>query len=258
MSRPVLGLLGSGAVLLTLAVWFITLAVIRRPGSKSRRLWTGLAVVVVVVALGLSGIRFYYDLTDLGQGILLGVGGMLLLNGIRSYFRPFVEVRPVSGATPHALLEIMNCGRAGEFYASANVLWAVGEGVMDFQDRTMRPPWLRTGTSDPLFLGNGQVENLVLATCSSTPWIGPDISKGVEWFRIKLEDGEAFSSLTQEKTEICIRVTVARKKSSTEFRQPRSHVADFIITGHPDWDLTIKPFNSASRPGGSPEPPAPG
>ncbi|MFY9822786.1 MAG: hypothetical protein WAM82_15495 [Thermoanaerobaculia bacterium] len=168
-----------------------------------------------------------------------------------------VEIRPVSGAQPQALVEITNRGRTGEFYASAKVLWAVGEGVMDFQDRTLRPSWKRSETSDPILLERDQAESLVLVTCSYTPWIGPEIPKGVEWFRIKLEDagghGEVFSSLTQEKTEICIRVTVARKKSPTEFRQPRSLVGDFIITGHPDWYLTIKPASSVLPPAAPPE-----
>jgi hypothetical protein len=221
---------------------------------------TGKVVVpaMTLVGVGLLAISkvWRFALAGHSEGLRLSVFGALVALNLWSLWLALrtvrVELRPVSGANPQALLDIVNRGRAGEFYASANVLWAVGEGVMDFQDRTLKPSWLRTGTSDPILLEKDQAENLVLVTCSSTPWIGPEIPKGVEWFRIKLEDaggrGEVFSSLTQEKTEVCIRVTVARKKSSTEFRQPRSRVADFIITGHPDWYLTIKPVKSASRP----------
>jgi hypothetical protein len=245
MNWRVLALLGAGAVLLALALSFSAHSIIRHPGSKSRRLWTGLAVVAAVVVLTLVGVRYYYDLTDLGQGILIGVGGTLLLIGIGSYFRPFIEIRPVSGANPQALLEIVNRGRTGEFYAGARVLAVRMEsgGAEDFQNLMLRPSWLSSGKSDAIHLERNEAAALVLATSTRTPWTAPEVPRGAAWFRVKLQDandrGEVFSWLTEEMIEIRIRVTVTRKKTAMELRKSRSYVRDFVITGHPDRDLSI-------------------
>jgi hypothetical protein len=245
MSWLVLALLGAGAVLLALALSFGAHSIIRHPGSKSRRLWMGLAVVAAAVVLALVGVRYYYDLTDRGQGILIGVGGTLLLIEIGSYFRPFIEIRPVSGANPQALLEIVNRGRTGEFYAGARVLAVRMEsgGGEDYQNLTLRPSWLSSGKSDVIHLERNEAAALVLATSTRTPWTAPEVPRGVAWFRVKLQDandrGEVFSWLTEERIDIRIRVTVTRKKTAMELRKSRSYVRDFVITGHPDRDLSI-------------------
>jgi hypothetical protein len=80
---------GPGQAFLGLAVFFLAaslvlavLGIARRPDSLRRR-WKLLAMVAFVVLTVLLGVRFYRNLTDLGQGVLFGIGAMLLFDGLR-------------------------------------------------------------------------------------------------------------------------------------------------------------------------------
>lgn len=209
------------------------------------------ALVVTLAGVGVLTIQAVWKsvLSGHSEGLRLSVFGALVALNLWSLWLALrtvrVTVRPVSGANPEALLEVVNHGLDAEFFAGARVLevkMESGEGV-NFQGRPLTPSWLSSGTPDVIHLARNQAASLVLATSSKTPWTAPGVPAGVEWFRVKMQDaedrGEVFPWLTKETIEIRVRVTVFRKKTPRGFRQPRPFVRDFCITGHPDWDLAV-------------------
>lgn len=84
MSAQSLVFVGITAAFLCGGLLLTGLAIARHPGAQRWRWKVILAIGIVALAV-LASVRFYRDLTPLGQGVLFGIGAVLLLEGLRRF-----------------------------------------------------------------------------------------------------------------------------------------------------------------------------